>query len=271
MTTASDTVVSEEDDLPRRRMTLREFLAIARRPLWIGVLVLVLAVAAAFAALAQWQVARSVESANVEQRETELVVPLEDLAQTASQVTETQEGQLVETVGEFVDGDYTVISGRLNDGELGFWLVGHVITTSGDSLAIALGWAETEADAAAAERSVPAGEVAIQGRYLGSESPQQSDIENGELSTLAVAELINEWSEIGPVFGGYVVWDDAPDGLETIDAPPPEQQVVLNWLNVFYAAEWVLFAGFAFYLWYRLVKDVWEKETDEEDELAPVE
>ena len=47
---------------------------------------------------------------------------------------------------------------------------------------------------------------------------------------------------------------------ETIDAPPPNNEVSLNLLNIFYAIEWVIFAGFAIFLWYRLVKDAWEEE-----------
>lgn len=247
---------------PRVPMPAREFLAIARRPIWIGALVLVLAVAAAFAALAQWQVSRSVESANVEKRATEVVVPLEGLAETSSQVTERQEGQLVETVGAFVPGDTVVIEGRVHEGRLGYWPVAHLVTGEGADLAVALGWS---ADRDAAERAgddLPSGEVDIRGRFLGTESPQQSDFENGERSSLAVAELINQWAEVDEVYGGYVVLDAAPTGLATIDAPPPDQQVVLNWLNVFYAVEWILFAGFGFYLWYRLVKDEWEKERE---------
>ena len=38
----------------------------------------------------------------------------------------------------------------------------------------------------------------------------------------------------------------------------------LNLLNIFYAVEWVIFAGFAIFLWYRLVKDAWEEENAEE-------
>ena len=38
----------------------------------------------------------------------------------------------------------------------------------------------------------------------------------------------------------------------------------LNLLNVFYAVEWELFAGFAIFLWYRLVKDTWEEENAQE-------
>jgi hypothetical protein len=36
-----------------------------------------------------------------------------------------------------------------------------------------------------------------------------------------------------------------------------------NWLNIFYAIEWIVFAGFAFYVWYRLVRDRVEREIDE--------
>jgi hypothetical protein len=35
-----------------------------------------------------------------------------------------------------------------------------------------------------------------------------------------------------------------------------------------YAAEWAIFAGFAVFLWYRLVKDAWERERDDALEAA---
>ena len=54
----------------------------------------------------------------------------------------------------------------------------------------------------------------------------------------------------------------APAGLDLIDAPPPITEIGLNLLNVFYAVEWVIFAGFAIFLWYRLVKDAWELENE---------
>ncbi|WBU37732.1 SURF1 family protein [Homoserinibacter sp. YIM 151385] len=253
---------AEHAQPPARRMTRREFLGIARRPRWIGALALVLAVAAAFAALAQWQVSRSVESANVEQRATEETVPLEDIATTGSQTTGQQEGQLVEVRAAIAPGEETVLSGRIHEGGTGYWLVAHAVTDAGESLAVAAGWAATEAEAQRAAAALPTGPTTLSGRYLGTESPDTSELRSGERTALSVAELVNLWPEPGPVYGGYLVLDQAPEGLELIDAPPPEQQVVLNWLNVFYAAEWIIFAGFGFYLWYRLVKDEWEKEVE---------
>ena len=38
-----------------------------------------------------------------------------------------------------------------------------------------------------------------------------------------------------------------------IGPQPPAEKI--NWLNLFYAAEWVVFAGFALFIWWRLVKD----------------
>jgi surfeit locus 1 family protein len=61
------------------------------------------------------------------------------------------------------------------------------------------------------------------------------------------------------VYGGYLVLAEPVAGLEAIRADAPQREVTLNWLNVFYAIEWVLFAGFAIYLWYRLVRDAVER------------
>ena len=59
-----------------------------------------------------------------------------------------------------------------------------------------------------------------------------------------------------------------PAGLDADRfAAARSQQTELNWLNIFYAAEWIIFAGFAVFLWYRLVKDAKEREDEELREL----
>ena len=55
--------------------------AVARRPKWVAALALALGVAAAFAALGQWQLERSIESATVIERDTETAVPLNTVAE----------------------------------------------------------------------------------------------------------------------------------------------------------------------------------------------
>ncbi len=251
--------------------TPRTLWAVARRPRWIGALLLALALASGFAALGQWQLARSVESAIAPNQETETLISLESVAQPQKPVLSIATGQRVSVTASLVASDYLVLSDRVNLAAPGYWVVGHAVTARGDGLAVAMGWAASADAAASAIRSLqqsppPAGLV---GRYLPTESPQQSEFERGKRSALAVGELVNVWANPpDAVYGGYLVLHTAVPGLELIDSPAPSTEVSFNLLNIFYAIEWALFAGFAVFLWYRLVKDVWEAEVGSGSENA---
>ncbi|WP_208320376.1 SURF1 family cytochrome oxidase biogenesis protein [Salinibacterium sp. ZJ77] len=252
----------ERDDRPPRP-TAAQFFSVARRPKWIAALVLSLAVAGAFAALGQWQLERSFDSVVLEEPETETYVPLETVAEPFAPMRDPAIGQKVTVSGEFVADDFTVLTGRDNDGELGAWLVGHLLTEAGDSLAVGIGWAPDAQQALAAAARVETGKtLELAGRYLPSESPELNDVEAGERRALSVGELVNLWAEPSSPYAGYVVLEKPLGGLDAIHAPPPLRDTSLNWLNVFYAAEWVIFAGFAVYLWYRVVRDEWEAEQE---------
>lgn len=234
------------------------FWTIARRPRWIAALALALGVAAAFAALGQWQLERSLETAVVHERDTETPVPLSSLAEPQQVMTTEASGRVVTVSGTWVPGDEVLVTSRLSGddgsgtaGEPGDWVVRHLVTEQGASLAVVAGFVRPGASIP----TLPQGPETITGRYVPSESPQTSDFEAGERSTIAVAELINLWSEVDTVYSGYVVLSEAPTGLSTVSAPPPEAEVELNLLNLFYAIEWVIFGGFAIYLWWRLVRD----------------
>jgi cytochrome oxidase assembly protein ShyY1 len=250
----------------------RTLWSVARRPRWIAALLLALAVASAFAALGQWQLARSVESAVAPNQKTESVVALESVAQPQQPVLSIATGQLVSVTATFVAGDYVVLSDRVNLAAPGYWVVGHAVTARGDGLAVAMGWAASADAAASAIRSLKASPppADLVGRYLPSESPQQSDFEHGKRSALAVSELVNVWSNPpDAVYGGYLVLHTPIAGLDLIDSPAPTTEVSFNLLNIFYAIEWALFAGFAVFLWYRLVKDAWEAEVAASEAIAP--
>ena len=192
-------------------------------------------------------------------------MPLESVAEPQNPVTEASTGQLVTVDGELLPDDFMVLEKRINDGDEGYWVIGHLVTDDGVGLAIALGWAETEQQATDAQARLEADApipASVTGRYLPSEAPQQGDFESGEFSAMSTAALVNLWGTVDDagVYGGYVVAHEPADGLEEIYSPAPSTEVEVNWLNIFYAAEWVIFAGFAVFLWYRLVKDAWERE-----------
>lgn len=48
--------------------------------------------------------------------------------------------------------------------------------------------------------------------------------------------------------------------LEKIVSPAPDPPEKVNMLNLFYGIEWVVFAGFALFFWFRLTRDAWQKE-----------
>jgi surfeit locus 1 family protein len=254
---------------PGRRTLRQEML----RPRSVGYLLLALLVAAVFAALGQWQLGRAVQAGTVVVRPTETVKSLSAVARPESQQTDASVGQLVTTRGSWVAGDFLVASDRLNRGERGYWVVGHALVDgpAHASLAVGLGWTKdrAEADGVAARLNADApGDGTITGRYIDSDPAQPSTAGSPTaLSAVSTARLINLWSSPQvPVYEGVLTLRAAPDGLTTIYSPRPEEQVELNFLNLFYAAEWALFAVAAFYVWYRLVRDRWEQENaDRED------
>ena len=238
---------------------------VARRPKWIAALFLALGVASIFGLLGQWQLDRSIEQGTIIERNTETVVPLESLATPQSVITSEASGRMVSVECRFVEGDDVVLDNRRTLQGVGQWLVRHCMTEQGNSLAVAVGFAPSGVSA----NTLPATTGGIVGRYVPTESPQQSDFVAGEISAVAVPELLNLWADPGPVYGGYLVLSEAPEGLSTIgtEAPPTESQ--LNWLNLFYALQWVIFGLFALYLWWRLVRDEWEREAENASSPAP--
>lgn len=249
--------------------TLREVLL---RPRWLGMLLLCLVVAGIFAWLGQWQLARAVDTDPPAPGLTEQVQPLTDVVTPGAYLAESAGGQMVQTSGEWVPEDFIVISGRFNGGVEGFWVTGQLRVADRTSLAVAVGWAPTreQADAAAAALAAAGPtEAEVTGRLIDDEGvvvPPRSAPQ--ELNRMSTAALLSRWHDIAQldVYRPYLASVAAPDGLSDIDSPAPEEKSSLNWLNIFYAAEWVIFAGFAFYLWYRLARDAWERELEELEE-----
>ena len=113
------------------------------------------------------------------------------------------------------------------------------------------------------------------GRLLPSEAPVAGKAAApGEATAVSVAELINYW-EISSYPGFVAATAEIADGADVspaavpgdllplqIGPQPPAQQI--NWLNLFYSLEWVVFAGFALFIWWRLVKDDYRRDLEEE-------
>lgn len=235
-------------------------------------LVLVLVLATVFVILSAWQfgVSRTDDSpvANEQldtpEELTEIYVPNQPMS-----VYEAD--QVVDVRGEFVEDTQVLIDSRINNGESGYWVVAAFEVAGSpngdDVIPVVRGWAAETHDA----DSPPTGQLEIQGRLLPTEAPGEGprvDLPVGVLPTLSVAELINLWDRNS--YGGFVVDFSgealsAQENLETVWVDVQPEGSSVNWLNLFYAVEWVVFAGFAFYLWWRMVKDAHIKRQEEEE------
>ncbi|MGO2110436.1 MAG: SURF1 family cytochrome oxidase biogenesis protein [Pseudoclavibacter sp.] len=261
------------------------------RPKWLGMLVLVLAVAAAFAGLAQWQVEQAVRSAQQAAQPALGPTTLGDAATPQEGLLDSSIGRTVSFEGVVDPRDIDIVIDRLQGGELGFWVIGHAyVTDDGEtdwdgapraehapSLAVVFGWAATHDEAAEAadrlreamEPAADAAPVAYEGRLEYGQQPAAPDAGNDPqtLGQMSPAFLVNRWAEPGPAaYGSYVILDlddNARDGLDPVTVvTASDDGLGLNMLNVFYALEWVVFAFFAFYVWWRLVRAEYDRERD---------
>lgn len=270
-------MTSANNSTPQPTLTLG---AVMRRPRWIAALVATLIVAGGFAALAQWQLGSAIQEQALTEEESELPVKLIDLTEPGQPVSDKAAGQIVVVQGRWVPEDFTVVANRVNQGEVGYWVVGHLVTAQTPSahLAVALGWSATPAQAERVAEQLAAQapedllEKQLLGRYTPTEKaqlPGATDPVN-DVTAMSIAQQANLWQPFqGGVYGGFLVSHENPAGLDRIDSFPPLPQDTINWLNLFYAIEWMVFAGFAFYFWYRIVKDAWLKELDAQAEGDP--
>jgi hypothetical protein len=257
--------------------TLREVML---RPQWLAMLALCLTAAGVFAWLGQWQLGSAIDTDPPPPGMTEEIRPLADVAQPGEYLPEPLVGQRVETRGSWVPGDFLVVAQRYNDGVEGFWVTGQLRladTAEPTSLAVAVGWTDdrAEAEAAAAALSDAAAADAVvdlTGRIISDEGPAlpPAGADPFEMTRMSPPALLSQWHDIDglDVYRPYLTAWEPLGGLEPISSPAPTEGGAVNWLNLFYAAEWAVFAGFAFYLWYRLARDAWEREVEDLEDSA---
>lgn len=238
--------------------------------------------------LSQWQFGRSTQPEVPVSPTTEEVKSLTDTLKPGEFFRGSAADQMVTATGTYDRSKQVLVPGRLKDGKTGFWVVTAFAVADAPVLKgaaaspetwipVARGWIADPGEAA----DPPSGTIRLTGRLLPSEAPVPNKAPApGQASAVSVAELINIWnvssypafvsataelsgtSDVGAAAAG--------SGLQplSIGAQPPPPKV--NWLNLFYSVEWIVFAGFALFIWWRLVKDDYRRslEDDEEDDAG---
>ncbi|XAS66364.1 SURF1 family protein [Micrococcaceae bacterium Sec5.7] len=254
----------------------------AIKPRWIAGLVFAIVISGVFVLLSQWQFGRSTQPELPVSAATEELKPLAEVLKPGDFFHGSVADQMITATGSYDPAKQVLVPGRLHDGNKGYWVVSAFEVTGAPALSgagaspqtwipVARGWVADPADAAAP----PSGTIKLTGRLLPSEAPlPDTDPGAGQATAVSVAELINVW-EVSS-YPGFVAASAEVSGSTDVSAagvegqlkplrigpqPPPQQ---VNWLNLFYSVEWVVFAGFALFIWWRLVKDDYRRGLEDE-------
>ena len=254
----------------------------ALKPRWIAGFVFALVISGVFVLLSQWQFGRSTQPEVPANPATEQVQPLTETLEPGDFFHGTDADQMVSAQGTYDPARQVLIPGRLHEGKTGYWVVSAFAVAGAPALSgvaatpqtwipVARGWVAGPAEAPAP----PSGTIELTGRLLPSEAPVPGTAAApGQASAVSVAELINYW-EVSSYPGFVAATSETAGGADVspaevpgdllplqIGPQPPAQQI--NWLNLFYSLEWVVFAGFALFIWWRLVKDDYHRDLEED-------
>ncbi|KAD4060390.1 SURF1 family protein [Arthrobacter yangruifuii] len=252
----------------------------ALQPRWIAGLLFALVLSTVFVLLSQWQFSSAESGDAGEPRATEEVRPLTEAFTPGKPMYETEADQMVSFTGSFDPDKSVLVEQRLQDGETGYWAVTAFNVDgapSGEFIPVVRGWVPDPDDVS----PVPTGDAAVVGRLLPSEAPLAATPEEGRVSALSTAELINLWD--APAYSAFVTASEITvDGspvdsgsMEPVQVSAQPEDTPVNWLNIFYALEWIVFAGFSVFLWWRLVADEYQRSLeddeyeDDDDDGAP--
>jgi cytochrome oxidase assembly protein ShyY1 len=237
-------------------------LRVALRPRFLGLLALMVVATLVCGLLATWQWDRAHQAITDDAAGSEHLGDIRDVLGVGDAVTNAIVGDTVTATGSYVPGEQVVVPGRNIDGTEAVLVVSSLGVDLEDGtrarLPIARGWlpaaeltgADGEIDASLAP-APPAGEVEITGRLEASESAADG-VSDGLAGRIATPLLVNEWGS--PMFAGYVALA-APDApLQPLPAAESEFSRGLNWQNIGYSLQWVLFGAFFLYLWWRSVR-----------------
>lgn len=248
----------------------------ALKPRWLGLLAVLVVVLVSFTLLGFWQlsVARDKGHADALARiAREPVAEVTTVLQPHGAFPGDGSGRLVRATGTYAGARQVLVAPRRLDGRDGAWVVTPLLVSrSGATLPVVRGFVTDLSSVPAA----PSGEVSVQGSLAPGESPADAPATSGGstpvLGALDLSVLVNRWP--GDLYNGFVFAVEeragsgqgaalAPSGLQRVP-PPPVATGGLKWRNAAYALQWWVFAAFAAYMWFRMVRDDAQQEQPEQ-------
>lgn len=233
-------------------------------PRWLGLLALVVAVMISFGFLGLWQLDVARDRAHQEQAAKVEALPVADVATILDPhavMSADSVGRKVTVTGTYDASTQVLVAGRRLGERQGYWvLTPLVVEASGARLPVLRGFVTDPAAASAP----PGGRLTVRGVLSPPESAPNDvvTLPPGQIPSVDLAALVNVWP--GDLYNAMVFASGeqradgsaagASAGLSRI--PPPDAgSRGVQWRNLAYALQWWLFAGFALYMWWRMVRE----------------
>ncbi|HEY3534583.1 MAG TPA: SURF1 family protein [Pedococcus sp.] len=239
----------------------------ALKPRWLALFAILVLILVSFAQLGLWQlhVAQDKGLADALRKAHDARPALLDSVVRPHQpFPNAASGRPVTATGSYAAGGQVLVGPRRLGGRDGWWVVTPlVVQESGARVAVVRGFV---ADPAAAGPP-PAQTVEVTGSLAPGESPEQppaapAGVADPVLGSVDLAVLVNRWP--GELYNAFVFAQGEHQvatraavvpgaGLERV--PPPAVTGGLKWRNAAYALQWWVFAGFAAFMWFKMVRE----------------
>lgn len=238
-------------------------LRVALRPRYLALLALMVVATVVCGFLANWQWDRAQRAIQSRSDDVGTVQELDDVVAVGDPVTNQKLGAEVRAHGRYDRDQQVIIPHRHIDGQDAAIVVTALEVRQADGstavLPVARGWlpqkditaADGEVDPSAAP-AAPSGEITVTGRLEASEAAADGVTAENVVGEIATPLLVNLWG--GPMYSGYVAVRSGEDGLHGLPVSSSAFSQGLNWQNIGYALQWILFGGFFLYLWWRTVR-----------------
>lgn len=262
-------------------------LRLALKPKWLGFLALVLVLVTAFVMLSAWQVDRA-QSKRQQADNPELAVakPFNDIMEAQGPMPGYLADQRVTIRGHFVPDQQVVIDDRYLNRTKGYWVVTMFapddpqFAQAADTdqleskpvvIPVVRGWTEDLETAKASTASDA--DVTLDARIAPIEGPLDTkDLPEGVVRSISTSQLVNIFDVY--TYSAFLFPQEKPEvgiGSDQLSYVPYQepQDEGFDLQSAFYALEWIVFAVFAVYIWFRLLRD--EYNALRREDQAPVE
>ena len=236
----------------------------ALKPRWLGLFVLVVVVVVTFVQLGFWQLHVAQDkglAAALQQAHQAQPMAVATILAPQQPFPNSESGRPVTAVGTYAASGQVIVGPRRLQGHTGYWVLTPLTLTTGAVLPVVRGFVSDPS----AVQPPPAGRIALDGSLAPGESPADPPaLPAGAppaLGSVDLSILVNTWS--GSLYNAFVFAQSektssgapvaASAGLQRV--PPPEVSGGLQWRNAAYAVQWWMFAAFAVFMWFRMVRD----------------